>query len=267
MADPIYTSFFRQIATDTFAGNDPARGPWSPDACHAGPPTGLLARSLEHLVDDKQLTRLSVDLLRPIPMAGFAISTNVARAGRAVTTTTAELISLEGKVCASARGLHCAYQPDGALGEVPTPAIDSPVLADAIPGAFPLNTAPHNQPFFPNGVEARYPPGEDNTPGPTTMWLRALPLLDDETPSPFQSLCPLADCGNASSRNADPGSLGFVNPDLTIVMHRPPTTEWLASSALSHWHPHGTGVAHATLFDEHGPVATATQTLLITSPS
>ena len=48
------------------------------------------------------------------------------------------------------------------------------------------------------------------------------PLLPDETPSPFQRICPLADCGNAFSRHAEPVEIAFVNPDLTIALHRDP---------------------------------------------
>nr|MDJ0925246.1 thioesterase family protein [Acidimicrobiia bacterium] len=49
------------------------RGPWDKDACHAGPPTALLVRALERLVPKQRLARISVELMRPIPMAGFRV--------------------------------------------------------------------------------------------------------------------------------------------------------------------------------------------------
>ena len=73
----------------------------------------------------------------------------------------------------------------------------------------------------------------------------------------------LADCGNATSRNANLDTVTFVNPDLTIVLHRLPESEWHASSAISFWEPTGIGLSQATLFDEKGPVGVASQTLLI----
>jgi hypothetical protein len=113
-------------------------------------------------------------------------------------------------------------------------------------------------------VEVRYPPGQDPEPGPTTVWMRALPLLPDETPSPFQRICPLADCGNAIGRNAEPAEMGFMNVDLTIVLHRDPIGEWLGSRAVSRWEPTGIGMADALLFDGGGVVGRAVQTLLLT---
>ena len=55
----------------------------------------------------------------------------------------------------------------------------------------------------------------------------------------------------------------FVNPDLTIILHRLPESEWLASSAISFWEPTGIGLSQATLFDEKGPIGVASQTLLV----
>jgi hypothetical protein len=40
----------------------------------------------------------------------------------------------------------------------------------------------------------------------------------------------------------------------------------LATDTVSHWQPSGIGVALATLFDTAGPVATATQTVLLQRP-
>jgi len=39
-------AFFSSVDGDWFTPNAEARGPWSEDACHAGPPTGLIARAL-----------------------------------------------------------------------------------------------------------------------------------------------------------------------------------------------------------------------------
>jgi len=163
-------------------------------------------------------------------------------------------------VCATATGLHLRRAE---LGEVPDPAVAGPVFADSRPGPFPIAAGRHGLPMFGNLVEARYPPGEGPMPGPTTIWLRTPDLLEGEQPSPFVSLCPLADCGNAVSRNAELDRMGFVNPDLTIFLVRPPRGRWLASQAVSHWQPSGVGLADAALFDADGFVGRAVQTLLL----
>ena len=252
--------FFSIRDGEWFVGNDGARGPWSADACHAGPVTGLLVRALEHAIDDKQLVRITANYVRPIPMSGFRIETETVRNGRAVAAGTATLIDADGKTCATATSLHIMKSDFDSL---PTSTIDVPNRRDAVPGKFVVESAHHDKPFFRDWIEVAYPPGESNTPGPTTIWMKAPPLLTGENPSPFQSICALADCGNGTSRNANLDEASFVNPDLTIILHRLPETEWHALSAISFWEKSGIGLSQATLFDEKGPVGVASQTLLI----
>ncbi len=253
-------AFFSIRDDEWFVGNDGARGPWSEYACHAGPVTGLLARALEHAIDDKQLVRITTDYERPVPMAGFRIETEVVRSGRAVAAGKATLIDRDGKICARATSLHIVKSD---FDNLPTSTIDPPNKQDAMPGEFVVESAHHDKPFFRDWIEVEYPPGESNTPGPTTIWMKAPPLLVGEQPSPFQSICALADCGNGTSRNANLHEATFVNPDLTIILHRLPETEWHALSAVSFWEPSGIGLSQGTLFDEKGPVGVASQTLLI----
>jgi hypothetical protein len=243
-----------------------SRGPWDPDACHAGPPAAAIARELEALVPQASLTRLSVDLLRPVPWAGFRIESETLHGGRTVANTSAELLDGDGRVCARARGLHITPKDQGALPTVPVEHPGGP-FGDAQPGPFPIGTTAHGLPGFNTAVEVRYPPGETNEPGPTTLWMRTVPLLPDETPSPFQQICALSDSGNAISRNGEPWDVNFVNPDLTIVLHREPVGEWMGSQVSSQWHPNGIGLADALLFDSEGVVGRATQTLVLRATS
>jgi hypothetical protein len=255
------TSFFTTSDGERFLPTDACRGPWDPGSCHAGPPTGLLARAVERLIPEQRLVRITVDLTRPIPMAGFTIVAEVARAGRSVSVSRATLIDTDGRPRVTASGLHLRSSPDA----IPTsPIVPVTRLADAEPGPFPIARSLHGLPGFTTGIEVRYPPGQTAGPGPTTVWMRALPLLPDEEPSPFQRICPLADCGNAFSRQGEPWEVGFVNPDLTVVLHRDPAGEWLGSDSVSHWQPEGVGLADALLFDDRGPVGRALQTLLLT---
>jgi hypothetical protein len=258
--DNIDRAFFSIQDGQWFVGNDGARGPWSRDACHAGPVTGLIARALEGAVTDKQLVRITTDYARPIPMAGFRIEANVLRSGRSAATATAQLTDSEGRVCATATSLHLQKTKFPSL---PTTSMPGPTRREATPGRFAVEHTHHELAFFGDCIDVAYPPGEDNRPGPTTLWMKTPPLIEGERPSPFQSVCPLADCGNGTSRNAELSDATFVNPDLTITLHRLPESEWLASSAVSFWEPTGIGLSQATLFDEKGPIGSAVQTLLI----
>ena len=260
MTSKTQESFFTHAEGNLFVGNWPARGPWTADACHAGPVSGLLARAAENTIADKQMVRLTASFVRPIPMDGFVIETEVIRDGRTAASVSITLRDRKSKICATATSTHIVTMD---VGTLPTHEIPPPDRENAIPGMFCLREAPHGLPFFSLGIEMEYPPGEDFGPGPTTVWMRAPSLLPDEVVSPFQSICPLSDCGNGISRNMELNELSFVNPDITIALHRLPESEWLASSSVSHWQSNGIGLAHATLFDESGAVGVALQSLVL----
>ncbi|MBX2839199.1 MAG: thioesterase family protein [Gammaproteobacteria bacterium] len=244
-----------------FYPTDHCRGPWDEHACHAGPPTGLLARALEQQVADQQLVRITVDLLRAIPFAGFTIDASTVRQGRTVSTTSATLLSLEGKPIVTAKGLHMKPQPTYAYN---THSVSYGIPENAHQGLFPIRHSRHNKAFFSGtGVQVRYPDEHDHNPGPTTAWLKTVPLLNDEEPSPFQRMCPMADCGNAFSRNNDLQEVAFLNTDLTVMLFRAPVGDWMGSHSEGFWEPNGIGLADAQLFDEIGVVGRALQTLLL----
>jgi hypothetical protein len=243
-----------------YVGNDAARGPWSADACHAGPVTGAIAGAAERAVTDKQLVRLTLSFQRPIPMAGFPLDAEVERAGRAATGTAIALSDLEGRICVRASGTHLAVYPPE---DFPTAGIDCPVFAEAARGDFLLKRASHGLKFFGNSVDVAYPPGESGKPGPSTSWMRTPAIVEGGVASPFQSLCPIADCGNGISRNSELTDNSFVNADLTVIVFRSPESDWLASRAVSFWERNGIGMSQATLFDTRGPVGAALQTLIV----
>ncbi len=253
-------SFFTTEDGDWFTPTEHTRGPWDVNACHAGPPTGLLARAVEQLIPDKRLIRLTVDLLRPIPFAGFQVRASITRSGRSTAASAASLVNREGKTVAAATSLHMLKQSPI---EYPTHTIPSIKPTEANDGPFPIQTL-HDKPAFNgSGVQIKYPDGENSGPGPTTVWMKTVPLLVSETPSAFQRICPLADCGNAFGRNAEPSEVSFVNPDLTVVLHRDPVGDWLGSQSVGYWEATGQGLADALLFDEHGAVGRALQTMLL----
>ena len=247
---------------DWFSPTDHCRGPWDPAACHAGPPTGLMARASEQLVPEQRLARLTVDLNRPIPFDGFRVEGVIVKGGRTMTTTTLTLVDRKGKAVVAARGLHLREQPPV---DLPTTPWEPPELSRSVDGRFPISEGRHPLPNFTGpGVAVRYPAGNGPDRGPTTLWMRTVALLPGEEPSPFQRICPLADCGNAISRNGEPAQYTFVNADITILLHRDPSGEWLGSSSISRWERSGIGISDSLLFDELGAVGRAFQTLLVT---
>ena len=253
-------AYFETSDGTWFAPTDYSRGPWHPGACHAGPPTSLMARAMEVIVPDQRLTRITVELMRPIPMAGFRVLASMKKPGRSVSLTEAELFD-DDTIYARAYGMHLRILHDL---DVNTPSLAVPRFEDSVPGRFPIQDRVHGEAGFNVSVECRYDGSDQGGGGPTTMWMRTkVPLLADEEASPFQRICPLADSLNGISYNGDLGEMWFVNADLAVSLHRDPIGEWFCAKAVSHWEASGIGLADASLFDTDGPVGRATQNLLL----
>jgi len=274
-------SFFTLNEQAWFQPTEHTRGPWDQHACHAGPPTGILARAVEQLLPKQRLTRLTVNLQRPVPFAGFSVSASIVRQGRTVSLTEASLVDSQGKVIITAAGMHLTAEDqidsqetidtgnnhddiNNDENSLPThsDSIGSP--DSATEGPFPIAQTLHGLPAFNgHGVSVKYPPGENSSPGPTSAWMKTVPLLPNETASPFQRICPLADCGNAFGRNTEVHAVTFMNTDLTLLLHRDPVGEWLGTRSVGYWEPNGIGMADSLLFDEHGVVGRALQSLVL----
>lgn len=255
------SSFFQRQSDGTFNGTDAARGPWSVDHCHGGPVAGLAARAVEQLFpNDLALTRLTIDLLRPVPMMGLRVVAQIDRQGRNTAAASVQIFGEDDKLCVSGTSLHLSVRD---VGKLPTAPVEPPSLQEAV-AVDNFLVPPTDGPLtFGHHVEVKLDPNTGRKPGPKRIWMRTPAIVEGEDPSPFQTLCPLGDCGNGISSNASLKQATFLNPDLTIVMHRVPQGEWLSSDALSHWQSTGIGMAQAIISDEGGPVATALQTLLV----
>src|ERR1700716_2858380 len=71
---------------DRFHATLSTTGPWFADAQHVGPPSALLARALERC-DPRpgmQLSRMTVEVLGPVPAGEVRVSAGVERAGRTI---------------------------------------------------------------------------------------------------------------------------------------------------------------------------------------
>ncbi len=258
-------AYFHQREDGAFVGNDPARGPWSADHCHAGPVSGLIVRAAETEVGpEKMLTRLTVDLLRPLPLSGLRVAAETTRHTKTLATTRVTVHDLDDTLCATATTMHLARRD---LGTVPNVDVIPLRFEDAVDGPFPIGELRHDLPGFAHYSDIRYPAGGKRGAGPKAIWMRTPNLLEGEVQSPIQSLCPLADCGNGISWNAPTAEMGFMNTDLTVNIHREPVSDWLAADSISHWQPSGVGMSQSVLYDAEGPVGTALQTLVLFPPT
>lgn len=85
---------------DRFLPQAWTRGPWGPDAQHAGPPAALVGRAVERLgpVGGMRVARFTMEVLRPIPIRPLRVEAEVVRPGRRVAYARAALADDEGTV-------------------------------------------------------------------------------------------------------------------------------------------------------------------------
>ena len=236
-------------------------GPWSPDAQHGGPPAALLARAIEQAPSESEMViaRLSIELIRPVPLKPLAVAAEVTRPGRKVQLVSAS-ISHDGQVVATAVGLKIRK------GNVQIPSISR--SGEPIPGPEEGNPAT----FFSNAgayateaVDIQMIEGDFSQAGPGKAWIRLrVPLLEGEETTPVERVAAAADFGNGVSNLAgDVRSWLFINPDLTIRMARPPQGDWVFLDSESQLHETGTGLATSRLADAAGWLGVAGQSLLV----
>jgi len=254
------------IDGDRFVPTELCRGPWSPDAQHGGPPAALVARALARFEDgeEMQVTRLTVELLRPVPLAPLTVSTRWVRSGRLVQLVDASLVAGDVEVV-RARALRIRRV------SVPVPAgpdvgaVTPPDPEAGRPGLPPWSAALPRPAFHSDAVEHRFVAGTFERPGPATDWIRLrVPLLGDEPISPLTRVVAAADFGNGVSwvlSRLD--GYSFINPDLTVYLHREPVGEWVCIEAVTWASPHGAALAESRLWDETGPIGRAAQSLLV----
>ena len=114
------------------------------------------------------------------------------------------------------------------------------------------------------GVERRIPPEESTRLGPAFAWVRLkLPLLPAEEPSPLVRIFAAADFGNGISNIVDPRRTLYINPDLSVHVHRLPVGEWVGLEARTWLQGHGTGMSEGRLWDPEGSLGRSVQSLLV----
>jgi hypothetical protein len=114
------------------------------------------------------------------------------------------------------------------------------------------------------GVEHRFVRGTFEQVGPATDWIRLrVPVIAGEPTTPLQRVLGAADFGNGISRLSDFATTLFINPDLTVHLHRLPAGEWVCLEAVTRLEGHGVGLAQSALWDETGPLGRSLQSLLV----
>jgi hypothetical protein len=237
------------------------RGPWDPGAQHAGPPAALLGRALEQLPEagDFQLSRITFEIMRSIPIGPVAVEARIVRPGRRVQMLEAEL-RVGGEVLMMARAWRLRKAaldlPAEAIAIPPGPALPEAGEGDFFPGA--------EDEGYHTAMEIRFVSGAFQQLGPACAWLRMrVPLVEGEDPTPLQRTLVAADVGNGISGAVDFRKFVFVNVDLTVQLERLPEGEWIGVDATTIVRPTGNATAESVLADERGRFGRALQSLIV----
>jgi hypothetical protein len=242
---------------DRFVPSELTRGPWDPQAQHAGPPSALIGRALERCDprDGMRLGRVTFEILRPVPLAPLEVSARVVRTGRSVELLEATLSGPQGELVRARawRLVPGELRLEGA-GGAPHAGPQAGEESEFFPTGEPVG--------YHTGMEYRFITGGFTEPGPATVWMRMrVPLVEGEQPTPVQRVLVAADSGNGVSAALDWRRYIFINTDLSVHLMREPRGEWVCLDAVTH--VDGLGLADTALWDEGGRIGRAVQTLLV----
>jgi hypothetical protein len=90
------------------------------------------------------------------------------------------------------------------------------------------------------------------------------PLVPDEETGPLERVLVVADSGNGLSSELDITRWIFINPELTVHLHRMAVGEWICLDAGTTISTGGAGLATSVLYDLDGAVGVGAQSLLVT---
>lgn len=240
--------------TSAFAG-----GPWNPKLQHGAAPSSLICWAVEQLRSPvpMRVVRLTVDLMRPVPVAPLTIETEIVREGRKIQLVSIRLLADETEVVrASALRVRIEARDMPAIAS--GPPVELPMPEHCSPPDFFATETP-----FLKGIEMRTAKGGFRIPGPAAVWYRATrPIVAGAALSPLMRATIAADFCNGTSSVFDMRDWTFINADLSVSLGREPVGEWILLDAETWVGPDSVGIAAARLADTRGYFGRAVQSVI-----
>lgn len=246
-----------------FVASRYAAGPWHPDLQHGGAPSALVAWAAEQVptAGSMRVARVTVELLRPVPVDRLEVETEVIRDGRKIQLVQVRLLHAGKEVT---RGIvlrvRIADEPlprgagiAGGPGSPEDVAPDTQFQRDLPPGV-----------NFGANFDMRRIRGGFGQLGPGKMWFRQhRALIAGEPQTPVTRAMAVADFSNGIAPMLPFDAWTFLNADLTVSFARAPEGEWIFSDAETWLGEDGAGLAMTRLGDSRGWFGLAVQSLLI----
>ncbi len=255
----LMTPVFR-VDGDRVTVSPHAAGPWDSTMQHGSAPASLVVWAAEAMATavPMRIARVSIDLMRPVPLKPLTLETEVLREGRKIQLCAVRLRS-DGVLAVAATVLKVRLKSETLPPDVAGPKLELPSAQ-----ASPEDPAQFSNSPFVTGMQLRAARGKFGVPGPGAIWYRVVrPLVEGQKLSQAVRAVVAADFCNGTSAALDFRKWTFLNADLTVSMAREPVGEWILLDAESWIGPDGAGLAMARLADMHGYFGRAVQSLVI----
>lgn len=252
-------AFYEQVDEGRFESSPLTAGPWSPDSQHAGPPSALLVRAMEQFERPAgvRLSRVSVDVLGPIPVAPLDIEVHTIRPGRSVELLEATA-SVGGRPALVARGWRMRSTPE----YFPVHGTHAgPAVPDAPHQRGPMMSFAYAGGYL-SVVDFSFDSGDGDTLGPASAWGRSRAgLVEGEEMTGWQHTVLVADSASGISLATDPLQFPAINCDLVVSLHREPEPGWVHLQSETVGGPGGGILTDTLLSDDRGRIGRSVQNL------
>lgn len=250
---------------ESYVPGDLTRGPWG-QTMGGQVVGGLLGWALDRYGDDLQPARLTVDLLRPVPIEPLSIETSIRREGRRIKLADAALLQ-HGQVVARASALFLrrSAEPEGQVWSAPVAMPPMPANSEPLESEMPFGIWTHSASS--DVGTAGMPPLEWEQPGVQKFaWTRLFrPMVAGHPLTPFTRAAFAGDIISSLTHWSTAG-LRYINADYTVAISRLPEGEYIGLAAQSYYGHDGVGTGAATLFDKMGPIGTGIASALAQPP-
>jgi hypothetical protein len=235
------------------------QGPWDPTAQHGGALAALAVRCLEAVAQPApmRLARLTVDLLRGVPLAPLAVETQVVRQGKRLQLVDLKVLH-EGRPVARSAGLFIRSAQVPGVEALPAPRA-STTPDDGVPPDPGMRL-----PGYIRALEFRSQGIRERGAWSSSAWCRLrVPVVAGEIPSPCARLAAAADFASGIANPIDLERYVAINPDLTIAVEREPRSEWIGIEGETRMCGDGMGHSLGAVFDLEGRVARVQASLFV----
>jgi len=237
-----------------------AAGPWDATMQHGSAPAALAVWAAEAIPTPgpMRLARVTIDLMRPVPLAPLTIETEILRQGRKIQLCAVRLLA-DNVVVVAATILKIRTQALVLPSDVANVAVELPGPDQLRDEKVEFSSSP-----FVTGISLRAARGRFGVRGPGAIWYRVdRPLVEGAAVSQAMRAVVAADFCNGTSPALDFREWTFINADLTVSLARQPIGEWILVDAESQVGPDGAGLAMARLADTDGYFGRVVQSLVV----